>query len=239
MSVSDINRPADRRGEQGNVLFLILIAVVLFAALSYAVTRSSNNSSGGVDNEKGKILAAQLIQYPASLRTTIVRMIINGTNVDDLRFDPPQNFASLTNIEGQVFHPQSGGATYSESIPDMMASATTQEWYFNAGFEIENIGLNQSGSDAGNEIVAFLPGIHKGMCESINEDLGISGIPATTSDLSSAYKTQMTEGYTVPSGETVLGGMGSNGTDNLTGQPFGCFQNSGGEYVYYHVLADR
>lgn len=239
MSSSNINRPEDRLGEQGNVLFLILIAVVLFAALSYAVTRSNNNSSGSVDNEKGKILAAQLIQYPGGLRTTIIRMTINGTSAADLRFDLPQSFPSLSNFGVQVFHPQGGGATYAEGVPDMMTSAANGTWYFNAGFEVENIGLNQGGSDDGNEIMAFLPGIHKGICESINEDLGIPGIPNTNSDMSSVYKVQMDDSYTMPSGEVVLGAIGANGTEDLTGQPFGCFQNAGGEYVYYHVLADR
>jgi hypothetical protein len=233
------NRPENRLGEQGNVLFLNLIAVVMVAALSYAVTRTTNSDGGGVDNEKDKIAAAQLIQYPAGVRTAIVRMVIGGSNAEDLRFDQPSDFAGLTDLGVLVFHPEGGGATYITSPPDMMASAVQGTWYFNAEFEVENLGLSQSGSDGGNEIIAFLPGIRKGLCASVNEDLGISGVPNTTNDMSSAYKTQMVDGYTLPAGESVLGTAAANGTDSLTGQSFGCFQNSGGEYVYYHVLADR
>lgn len=233
------SRPASRRGEEGNVLFLILIAVVLFAALSYAVTRSSHSSNAGVGNEKGKIHAAQIIQYPAGLRMSIVRMVIGGVNPEELRFDLPSDFSGLASYTNLVFHPQGGGATYADGVPDVMESAARGPWYFNAGFEIEDIGLNISGSDRGNDIIAFLPGILKGICASINHDLGIDSIPQTGSDLSASYRARMESSYVMPSGEVVLGLAGTNGTDDLTGQPCGCFQNANGEYVYYHLLAER
>ncbi|HEY8190982.1 MAG TPA: hypothetical protein VIG74_01055, partial [Alphaproteobacteria bacterium] len=62
-----------RKGERGNVLFLILIAVALFAALSYAVTQSSRSGGGDANSETNLINSATLTQYPAGLRTSIIR----------------------------------------------------------------------------------------------------------------------------------------------------------------------
>ncbi|MCM2343576.1 MAG: hypothetical protein NDJ24_03370 [Alphaproteobacteria bacterium] len=239
MSVNTSNHLDNRSGEEGNVLFLILVAVVLFAALSYAVTRTSSNNSGTVDNEKDKIAAAQMIQYPAGLRSTILRMEIGGTSAEDLRFDSPADFTNLSNLSVLVFHPQGGGGTFVQSPPDLMAGEVSGNWYFNAEFEIENLGLNHGGQDIGNDIVAFLPGVKRGICMSVNEDLGVGSIPQVSADVSGAYMMQMIDGYSFPAGEVILGTAGANGSDLLTGQPFGCFQNSTGEYVYYHVLADR
>ena len=62
----------------GNALFLILIAVALFAALSYAIT-SSGRGGSGVDKEKAEIIAAEMINVIGSIQSRIMRLeLIEG-----------------------------------------------------------------------------------------------------------------------------------------------------------------
>lgn len=226
-------------GEAGNVLFLILIAVALFAALSYAVTQSTRGG-GDSDNETTLINSAQVTQYPAGVRTAVVRMIIGGVAIEDLEFNPPSAFAdctgATTNYDACVFHPEGGGATYAEAPGALMSGGSAGTWHFNAEFEIVNVGTSSAASADGNDIIAFLPGISKSVCNRVNEELGVSGDTVTGADASGDYTVDMEDGYTIPSAEFILGDASTLG---LSGQPFGCFQNQAADYVYYHVLVEQ
>jgi hypothetical protein len=231
-----------RRGESGNVLFLILIAVALFAALSYAVTQSTRSGGGDASGETNLINSAQLTQYPASVRTAIVRMIINGTGVEELEFNSPSNFSACTGTgEDCVFHPSGGGATYVNAPADVMATAGQGTWHYNGEFEMVNIGTSVASDEAGNEIMAFLPGISQAVCNQVNDRNSLANRPVITANISAEYTTDMDDTYTMPSDETVLGTGGEAGTNiaDFDGHPFGCFENPAGTFVYYHVLVER
>jgi|SRR3989338_9892526 len=64
-----------RMREQGNVLFLILIAVALFAALSYAVTKSTQGSGKNTTEEEMTIDAARVLQDCGTLRQSTMRFM--------------------------------------------------------------------------------------------------------------------------------------------------------------------
>ncbi|MCB9991949.1 MAG: hypothetical protein H6867_11385 [Rhodospirillales bacterium] len=240
-------RPSIWKEESGNVLFLILIAVALFAALSYAVTQSTRSGGGDAGRETSKISSAQLTQYPAGIRTSLVRMIIGGQNVDTLEFNSAGEFAGCTEYPTGsleyprcVFHPTGGGATYVNPSNDLVAAPTT--WVFNGDNEIELVGTTTAGAGVATgtvDLIAFLPDITLSVCQSINEELGITGIPTETDVLFTNASNMIN-----PNGATdtsLAAGGGSIGVDaaELDGQPFGCFQQPAGRYVYYHVLIER
>ncbi len=241
--------------ESGNVLFLILIAVALFAALSYAVTQSSRSSPGGTDDETGLISSAQVTQYPASVRTSIMRMVINGTSVESLLFNAPSTFATMTgageSTSNAVFHPDGGSATFMAAPPEVMESGAQTDWIFSAAYQIEYIGTTDSTDESANDIIAFLPGVKKSICKRMNEQLGITTTAGTDDDGDGvgdgptdvpAAAVNMDHDYKgFPSGGP---GATKTITDDFSGQPYGCYDSVPGtvgasDYVYYHVLFER
>ncbi|MCB9988514.1 MAG: hypothetical protein H6868_04160 [Rhodospirillales bacterium] len=231
-----------RAAESGNVLFLILIAVALFAALSYAVTQSTRTGGGSGDNETSLISSAQLTQYPAGLRTAVVRMIIGGTDVQNIEFNVPSDFNNCTgaptSYNNCVFHPSGGGATYSLAPREMMASGSPGTWVFNTENQINLLGTTNAGGPQVDtaDMIAFLPNITQTLCTRINAELGLPSTPPTESliDLS----TQMTNGVDICNGACNGDTIGLDVTE-LDGQPFGCFQQPAGTYHYFHVLVER
>jgi hypothetical protein len=258
---------AERQAESGNVLFLILIAVALFAALSYAVTSSTRSGGSSSSEERSLISSAQLTQYPAGIRTSLVRMVIDGIDAEEFYFNPPSEFDCPSaddaicdeddderDEQRSVFHPAGGGAAYQRSQPEVMANGKQGRWVFTSAWEIEDIGTGDGpgGERRGNDIIAMLPGVAAGVCRRINEQLGIDvdegtdndgdGIPAGTAngvepDLDD--HTMNKENPGIMEEEDVIG------EGAFDGQAYGCFDLSDsnppgdGPYVYYHVLIER
>lgn len=237
----------NRLSESGNVLFLILIAVALFAALSYAVTQSTRTGGTG-DSETSLITSAQLTQYPATIRTSVVRMIIGGLDIENLEFNAPQEFSNLQSNAVGVFHPAGGAATYATAPGEMMADGNAGTWVFNAENEIFYLGTTNEAS-AGTplsttvDLVAFLPGITQTLCSRVNDELGITGIPVETG-IDVTENLVNSDGTSSGHTDFCEGGCGATiGQDvaALDAQPFGCFEltASSGNYVYFHVLVER
>ena len=254
------NDASQRHGERGNVLFLILIAVALFAALSYAVTSSSRSGGGDANDETNLVNSSTITQYPASVRTAIIRMqVSNGVAIDEIEFNKPGNNAAddgdyedCSANSVCLFHPEGGGATFVPGPAEVMAAGTQTDWIFSSANEIDGLGvtIGGNGGDATSaEIVAFLPGISRGVCQRINEELGItstsaSGVPVESGvDFGFANSQVNDNGAAGPIGIHASGsGPTINGddTDNeLTGQAFGCFQQPAGTFVYYHALVEQ
>jgi len=229
-------------GEEGNVLFLILIAVALFAALSYAVTQSSR-TGGGDTGENALIYSAQVTQYPASVRTSIIRMLVSGNvNASELYFTKPEEFAAgcAANVDRCVFHPSGGSATFSPAPPEVVTGTTPQRWNFNSQNEINLVGTSVGGDAASAtsaDIIAFLPNVTEPVCRRINEQLGIGDtIPGETGIVfdEPSDMDHNTAGIAAAGAGPTIG----DDVAAFDGQPYGCF-SQGGVNVYYHVLIEQ
>lgn len=243
--MSNLQQKQNRQGESGNVLFLILIAVALFAALSYAVTSSSRSGGGDANDESALVRSAQITQYPSSVRTSMIRMMVSGSiDPTDMQFTRPEDFqaecVTTNTVANCVFHPQGGAATLTNVPAELMEGDVAGEWYFSANYEIVNIGTSAASSNAGNDVIAFLPGITDGLCARINQELGISGdtVSAADWDVTPDAQQMDDENYwaTVT---TEIDIIGDSDTAGLAGQAFGCLTDSADENIYYHVLLER
>lgn len=246
------NKVLTTNSERGNALFLILIAVALFAALSYAVTQSGR-SSGSIDRETAMIAASQITQYPATLDTTITRMIITGTDVSRIHFDHDTHSGDGTRTdEGNVFHTDGGSATRSTppsnigaargTWPDM-GTLSGNTWGFKdvsnttMGYYVFDLGSNAELT--GREAFAFLNNIKLGVCEQINKGLNLAYDPLPNQSVPVDYEANSGLGDT---GSATDGGS-SNTFGALPGEPFGCVQMgddaSTAYYDYYHALIEQ
>jgi hypothetical protein len=246
------NIPNQRWSEKGNVLFLILIAVALFAALSYVVTQSTRSGGGSTEREKNILSSAQMTQYPTSLRTSLIRMVLAGVAIENVKFDAPASAGPFTTLSSSqlVFHPQGGGATFQQAPPDLSASGSSPlTWTYNAEFDVPGIGIDGPG---GNDVIAFLPGVSSGVCKQVNEELGIdvsgctagatfpSGVPEVTNATAARVNTNMINTYAFPAVDSpnLTGPVGC--TTVFDRQASGCFAEAvSGRFVFYSVLLER
>lgn len=178
--------------QRGNALFLILIAVGLFAALSYAVSQSTRGGAS-TDREQLELDAARLIDQLNQMKTYVqiaefsanydqIQMNENAENSSGTVYLPDYSTTTGTTI-GIFYAPVTG-------VPPLLPPESL--WAGSGIIALNNFGwaivYNQvaevSGTDLGTSLgdsAFFVEGLSQGACEAINRNLGISGaIPTVT-----------------------------------------------------------
>lgn len=124
-------KPSTSRRDRGNALFLILIAIALFAALSYAITQSERNS-GNINKEQALLDAAVAQQCMAYVeRGAMTLEIVGGCPVNQISYELPNgsNESPLNTSDTScfLFHPDGAGLTacgpYLDGCPDSILAA--------------------------------------------------------------------------------------------------------------------
>lgn len=247
--------------QNGNVLFIILIAVALFTAFSYAVTSSTRSGSGDASKENITLIASQLTQYGTALENAILRMrMTNGCTDTQISFENPiiagyTNTSAPANYTCHIFRPEGGGISY--LIPPTGANTLTttyngnalqDRWPYVFSGDHCSLGVGTDGSTSdcravnSMELIVYLPIRNLDLCNEINKKLGngFSSPPAAT-------------GYSCGSAATPCYGMFTGAStyrtfyNNLPANTrSACVQTSsvfpfytGNIYYFYHILIAR
>lgn len=229
----------------GNALFLILIGVALFAALSYAITQSGRGG-GGIDREKADLLASQIMNIVSTYSQRITRLkIIEGH--EQVLFDE-----SAPNVTGTCY---SGGSTFTcnsiglfhsstgvplpkdlpEAHPD---DPTSFDYYF------KYIQARVGGTEVGTsepDVVFWLEPISAEVCKAINQRLHGSYTVITQYDQQGDGQ-GFTETYYSLFPTPGVGAPFSNGT--YLGHNYvereGCFNEWGDEWhTFYYIIEEN
>lgn len=182
-------------GQKGSALFLILIAVALFAALSYAIT-SSGRGSGSLTKEDASISAAQITQQAAMMAQGVMRMSVMGLPLENLSFEETNltgyAHTPVVPIQNRLFAPEGGGVLYTPPRTSWFADATLRQWAFPGNTCVTGLPPGPGGQGgqfgyycyqdaARTDMIAALPEIREDICLAINQGLGITGsIPVDT-----------------------------------------------------------
>ncbi len=188
--------------ERGNALFLILIAVALFAALSYAITNSSRGG-GDTSRETEEIAISQVLQFANSMSVAIQRLTLFGCADDEITFEDNGGFShrksglayDYTNLNApgdescHVFSPN-GGAVSTQELPEniMVGRDEIADGHMDVNSifvqPMITLGLGSDTPGDGTDIMLWIGFVRQDVCMRINDRLGVpnpSNLPPSDS----------------------------------------------------------
>ena len=163
---------------RGSILFYILIAVALFAALSFAVARmlQGGGAADNISGERQDTTVIEILDYTNAMRQTVRNLrISNNCDEDQISFERSPFDGSDTSYVNpnapadfscHVFHAQGGAMRYSAPTTAMNGGAA--DWFITGYSEVPRVG--ESGKP---ELIVILPDISKALCLRLNDKLGV------------------------------------------------------------------
>ncbi len=214
-----------------------MIAVALFAGLSYTVTNSMKGGGKSIEGDKHKLAALHIINMANDAEKGVNRLVmVNDCQATQIDFSPASSGANgnaPADYSCHLFDPRGGQITYSIVPAKYTTETTDRGWGVFSGYAYSGVGSTCSNTSC-NELVYYLRDLTKDVCLAINNALSVtnpSGDAPVVGDMSAGS----------------ISNNGHNGvisTAQLVGKTSACVKEAGGCgsgtcYAYYHVLYAR
>jgi len=216
----------NRTSEKGAVAFYILLAIVLLAALTYAVSQGSRTGANSITEDQARLAASEILDYGNTVARAVQKLKLRGCSDTEISFqnNVVSGYTNGTNTACQVFHTDGGGINYIQ--PSELARWPGSDWAFSGQVPVSQIGSSEP------ELIMVLRMNDTAMnaCTTINDKLGVSNVAGEPPTDDFSFGTKFTGTYSAGAGI---------GTAELIGQTTACTQNSLGGFHFYQVLLAR
>ncbi len=220
--------------ESGVVIWYILIAIVLFAALSFSFVRSSENTQSTANKEQAKVTANEILRYSKSLKLAVQQLIsVHGCAENDVSF-----YSDKWAIPGDYDNANTpvAGGDFNCFIFNSQGAGINWKGAFELGYlpeitaDCDVDGVGTTGAD----IVMVMNNVSLEICREINKLSGVSmtGNMPDTQPSSCNYNSNAQGAFA--SVGTLAGATGEE-TACLVGS--GGMQPSGQYYIYSTIYA--
>jgi len=218
------------KARSGNVLMYVMIAILLFAALSFALMRSGGGDAGiagGMGDERAALKGGELIAHAMAARSAVEQMRVLS-NVQPSEFDfvkPGGTGFDTPPHTGKVFHPVGGGLSAFVDSPELFANgASGRGWVAQQGTNVE-----WSATGASDIIYTFVD-TSRQICAAINQKLyKSSAIPVLSLTSSAAFVNGGADDAAITSASCT----------DCVGKPSLCVEDSAGAYAFYTIVLSR
>lgn len=218
--------------EQGNVFAIILLAVVLFAALVFVISRGFDTGTTRMTSTQARNFATDIVTYAASVERSVGYIIQNGVSEEDISFEngvvSGYDHTPAAASNAKVFGSSTGGGLSFKSPLENQSSSATNKWLFTGG-----IVVTDQESNSLSDLIMTLP-VGYDVCAEINRQLGVS--IDLTADQGSVTGAKFTGTYTDNGTIVIAPGAGITS---------GCFKGlvtDGGQtgpYTFFKILIAR
>lgn len=246
-SAQNRTRQSARQSESGNILFIVMIAIVLIGLLTAAIQSGNNSETSNIDGETLAIRATEVQRYVSELERAIVFITRNEISESDIRFAHADAHADYGDLAAdgdptdQVFHRLGGGAEY-RAIPSGINNGDAWEFYGTTA--LPNVGSSAT------DLIAVLPNVTSEFCQRINSLNNQS--TAQPEDTGSSAATAVSAGSCLSAGaaarfdNAIQFYATPNTTDASTFTTLPakqacvqCVDMPGAPYHFYHVIMSR
>lgn len=217
----------------GNALIYVLIAIALFAALTFALGRGDGTTeTGTLPAERAQMYATQIIGYSAQVKSSVEQMTFTGTAPESIDLIRPGDagFDTAPHVN-KVYHPDGGGLALGTIPKEARTNALASPpagWYLG---RFNNVGWTKT---AAPDILLTAFQIEKAVCEKINESItGTNAIPQLTGAI---------RDYLID--DSLHSGTNADFTSTVcaacNGLPSLCVQdNAANAYAFYSLIVGR